>query len=37
MHEDIKEGSLLEPVTILCPWGEWIMFLVKGTKKGYKT
>lgn len=33
MHEDIKEGSLLELVTPLCPWGEWIMPLVKGTKK----
>ena len=37
MHEDLKEGSLLEPVTSLCPWGERIIYqdlcLVKGGKK----
>lgn len=33
MHEDLKEGSLLEVVTTLCPWGEWIRSLVKRTKK----
>lgn len=37
MHEDLKEESVLEPVTILCPWGEWVIYQdlssVKGGKK----
>lgn len=37
MHGDLKEGSILEPVTSLCPWGEWVgyqdLHLVEGGKK----
>lgn len=40
MHEDLKEGSLLEPVTSLGPWEEWTIYqdlsLVKGGKKDPK-